>query len=315
MFARFLLLPQPALRHLVGASIPGCAHACDPYGFALCAATLDGGGWTAHHNDIKYAFYNIAREAGLHTAMENTALFLSGLTRAQVLHLPEEFYERGRGYIPDLQIRLRDTDASPPRLVDRLFDIKTLHVRQNPEHPEAYTAGMTVDRRAEAVHRTIELKMRKADQRFFGTPTLPSGALGDGPLTLKLNSFGKVGGLVFGGIGEASREVQLLVDRLSDQAAQTMAIRKGRVHLPQAQAEARAFNRERVAMANLKGMAELLLNRVEHLTLPGAVRRESQDPRRFSHTDWRSAFDHMSRAASHAERERIARRSNFSRSR
>ena len=315
ILARYLLLPQPALRHLTDTVIPNCAFPCDPFGFALCAANLEGGGWTAHHDDIKHAFAHIARDAGLHVSMENTALFLRGLTSAQAQQVGEEFYARGRGYIPDLQIRLRDAAANPPRFLDRLFDVKTLHVRQDPSVPTAYSSARTVDARADSVHGQIERNLRLADFHFFDTPYTSAGSMGDGPLTRKLNSFGQVSGLVFGGIGEASKDVQRLVDRISDHAAHAMAARRGRVDMPSAVAEARAYNRERIAMANLKGMAELLLNRAEFLTVPGPTRWEQHDPRNLLVTDWHSAFNHMHRAATHAERRRAARGSFFSRAR
>ncbi|XRB07584.1 hypothetical protein NFJ02_32g81350 [Pycnococcus provasolii] len=189
-----------------------------------------------------------------------------------------------------------DTSARPPRHVDRLFDVKTLHVRQNPEADVAYTNNINVEQRALAVHTLIERQIRQADHDYLGTPTCPSsGALMDGPLTQRLNSFGRVSGLVFGAAGEVSSDVGRLVDAISMAAVTTHAQRKGRVHAPQALAETIACNRERIAMAHLRGSAELLLNRIEHLTLPSSQRKEHRDHRYNYSSSWHSAFDHLHR--------------------
>ncbi|GHP02328.1 hypothetical protein PPROV_000108500 [Pycnococcus provasolii] len=295
-------------------SIPGCRHPCDPFGFALCAAPLPGNGWAKHHDDIKHAIVALAKDAGLSVQQEVTTLFLAGLSASTARRLPEDFFSAQRGYVPDILIRLMDTSARPPRHVDRLFDVKTLHVRQNPEYSGAYTNNINVEQRALAVHTLIERQIRQADHDYLGTPTCPSsGALMDGPLTQRLNSFGRVSGLVFGAAGEVSSDVGRLVDAISMAAVTTHAQRKGRVHAPQALAETIACNREHIAMAHLRGSAELLLNRIEHLTLPSSQRNEHRDHRYNYSSSWHSAFDHLHQAHSHAERTRAARGSFFTR--
>ena len=71
--------------------------------------------------------------------------------------------------------------------------------------------------------------------------------------------------------------------------------------------------RERIAMAHLRSSAELLLNRIEHLTLPSSQRKEHRDHRYNYSSSWHSAFDHLHQAHSHAERTRAARGSFFTR--
>ncbi|XRB11148.1 hypothetical protein RI054_02g09630 [Pseudoscourfieldia marina] len=99
-----------------------------------------------------------------------------GAFRVTARRLPEEFFSAQRGYVPDILIRLMDTSARPPRHVDRLFDVKTLHVRQNPEADVAYTNNINVEQRALAVHTLIERQIRQADHDYLGTPTCPSSA-------------------------------------------------------------------------------------------------------------------------------------------
>ena len=205
---------------------------CDPFGFALCAAPLPGNGWAKHHDDIKHTMVALAKEAGLSVQQEVTTLFLAGLSASAARRLPEEFFSAQRGYVPDILIRLMDTSARPPRHVDRLFDVKTLHVRQNPEADVAYTNNINVEQRALAVHTLIERQIRQADHDYLGTPTCPSsGALMDGPLTQRLNSFGRVSGLVFGAAGEVSSDVGRLVDAIS-MAADPCAAQGSRPRAP-----------------------------------------------------------------------------------
>ena len=212
----------------------------------------------------------------------------------------------GRGYVPDLLVRVWDSSAQPPRYIDTLHDVKTLHAQRNPAATSAYSNNMSVDKKADGVHADVESKLRRADAQFFRTPP---GA--DGPLAGRLHAYGRVSGLVFGAVGEASAPVKALVDSISSTAARSHAERRGRTHMPSAVAEAKTYGRDRIAMANLIGMAELLLDRSDVVTLPG-YRRSAHAAHKKSHSaDWNAAFDHMRRASEHSARSRAARGSYF----
>ena len=79
-----------------------------------------------------------------------------------------------------------------------------------------------VDRRSDLLTGEYQLKARKTDWDFCGTPRPPQARQGEpqpvrqlGPVETKLNTFGRVNGWVFGAWGEASEDVHLLVQRLA----------------------------------------------------------------------------------------------------
>ena len=58
----------------------------------------------------------------------------------------------GRGYVPDLLVRVWDPLAQPPRYADTLHDVKTIHAQRDPAATTAYaySGDMSVDKTNES---------------------------------------------------------------------------------------------------------------------------------------------------------------------
>ena len=283
--ANYFLQPSPALRGLVGRPIPGAREPCDPYGHVLCATALRDNSWVQRHDTMTFTLHGLAKRAGLHSEFEVRGKFTQALPADVVATLPAEFYAPNRGYVPDLLVRLREHDASNRTAMnDRLFDVKMLNAC--PTYYRRGSAKPAVDAKAESVHPRIEAKLRKLDHEFCGTA---AGA--DGPLVHRLNTFGRVGGLVFGTMGEASQDAKALVDAIGNASAAMHAQRFGRTHAPSAAAEARTFARQTVAMAALRARAVMLLDRTGHITLGASQRASHRAHHARCSQNFSAAFD------------------------
>ncbi len=52
---------------------------CDQYGENLVKATLPGGGWTYHYNDVNLQLHKIFRQSGMYNDMEVESYFINKL--------------------------------------------------------------------------------------------------------------------------------------------------------------------------------------------------------------------------------------------
>ena len=136
----------------------------------------------------------------------------------------------------------------------RLLEVKTLH-HGSSTYPSSTERCHAVGRRAASLHSEYLRKARALDQKFLATP-----ANTQGPIEIKLRSFGTVGGLVFGAWAEASADVHRLVDVL----AHACSTRNGRPEdaTPVCSAQAARAIRRRWGMAVLGANARLLLDRL-----------------------------------------------------
>ena len=84
-------------------------------------------------------------------------------------------------------------------------------------------AGRGSDRRANGLPNLYKQKLVPLDARFHGTPDGPSG-----PLVRRLQSFGRVRGLVVGPWGECSKDMHALIKVLGETKVATRARARGR---------------------------------------------------------------------------------------
>ena len=77
---------------------------CDPYGENLVKATLPGGGWTYHHNDINLQLHRIFRQSSTTSDMEVEDYFLRKVREMAinpVRIVPLLISKNLKGYVPD----------------------------------------------------------------------------------------------------------------------------------------------------------------------------------------------------------------------
>ena len=122
-----------------------------------------------------------------------------------------------QGLIPDFRLRLPD----PGGLTDTLAEIKFIGAGES-WFPRG-VAGRGSDRRANGLPNMYRKKLVPLDTRFHGT--LPGQS---GPLVRRLESFGRVRGLVVGPWGECSKDMHSLIKVMGETKVAAQARERGR---------------------------------------------------------------------------------------
>jgi hypothetical protein len=275
--ALYFFLPCPTLRAVVGHLIPGrqptrsgVAH-CDAYGDVLLAATMPGAGQTHLHDTAKLCVFKLARSVGVVGKTEAQHVFRSALPPRAASEMDAEGRqsraEGGReryGYVPDLLLHLSD-DPSAPTTHARLLEVKTLL------GSSAYRAGglgaRAVDSRAGRLNAEYGRALHRKDVAWCGTAED-----GVGPLEGVLRSHGALRGLVFGRVGEASKEVHDLVGHLAHLGAAATAGGEGPPS-PARVGKLRWHMRRTLAMAHWRGLGEMVAERMSIMTQGGRGHR------------------------------------------
>jgi hypothetical protein len=271
--AAYFFLPSPTLRAVVGHLIPGrqptrsgTAH-CDAYGDALLAATLTGAGQTHLHDTAKTCVYRLARSVGVVGKTEAQHVFRSALPPRATSRMDEEGRrsraESGReryGYVPDLLLHLADDPAAPTTHA-RLLEVKT--VLGAARYRAAGLVMRAVDSRAGRLKAEYSRKLHKKDVEWCGTAEN-----GVGPLENVLKSHGALRGLVFGRVGEASKQVHDLIGHLAHLGAAATASGEGGPS-PAHVGRLRWHMRRALAMAHWRGLGELICERKSIMTQGG----------------------------------------------
>ena len=120
-----------------------------------------------------------------------------------------------------------------------------------------------VDRRADGLNTEYVRKLHEKDMAWCGTA---AGSIG--PLEAVLQSHGALRGLVFGAVGEASKEVERLLTKLANLSADGLSdVKVGKMawHM-----------RRTLAMSHWRGLAELIRDRKSVVTNGGNVPRHER---------------------------------------
>eukprot|EP00973_Karenia_brevis_P092518 12412817-Karenia_brevis.AAC.1 len=205
---RYFGLPSPACAALVGQPISGTRSTVDCYGFRVCAAQMTGDGWRDQHDMLKWTLYEDARSSHMRPTAEVYGLFAPLLPQDARDALGELPVRRRQGIVPDFL--LRGCVEAGGALRDVLAELKTLHVGVS-TYPPSTERCRAVSRRAAAIQSEYVDKARALDQRWLRTLE------GDmGPVENKLRSYGAIRSLVFGAFGEASSDVDWLLNQTAE---------------------------------------------------------------------------------------------------
>ena len=209
------------------------------------------------------------RAQGLQSTVEVYGLFAPLLPQHAHALLDAEVPRKRQGLVPDFMVRCRRRDDGGIHAL--LLELKTLH-HGSSTYPASDIRCNAVSRRAASVHGEYLRKARWLDQRFLG-----AGPERQGPVEIKLRSFGEVKALVFGGWGEASEGVKWLLDA---------AVRNGtatrNAHTCESRdetaARVKSWIRRRWGIAAMQANARLLLDRLAAIG-PGAMAAASRRSR------------------------------------
>ena len=254
----------------------------DAYGFRLCAANLPGDSWRSQHDTLKWRLYEDARAVGLHARVEVFGLFAALLPQAASEEISSWSGHKRQGLVPvpDFVAPCRLDSEGPVR--DILFELKTLHhsAATYPANPERCHA---VARRASGLNTEYLRKARSLDQRFLGVS-----ADCQGPVELRVRSYGTIRGLVFGTWGEASPDVDLFMNQVADAGGR-------QADQPDADAVREALIwrlRRRWGLTTLRANARLLLDRLALVGRGAAIAADRRrDARRMHSMELHSSLE------------------------
>ena len=165
---------------------------------------------------MKLLLHRLLVWAGIPVSCEVFNLFASSIPQEGLNRL--EGVRRRQGLVPDFRIPVEGGGGSA------LCELKCMSASSSryPQGRRLRVWKRAVDRRADLLTGEYQLKARKTDWDYCGTPRPPQTRPGEpqpvrqlGPVETKLNTFGRVNGWVFGAWGEASEDVHLLVQRLA----------------------------------------------------------------------------------------------------
>ena len=219
--AAHLCLPSPAVTAggWVGKNTVRGGAVVDKFGDAImCCKHLPGDTWRARHDTGKLAIVSECIAAKVVHDCEVYGLF-ADLIPAQAAAQGEEL-EWGRarqGLIPDFRLRLPD----PGGLTDTLAELKFIGAGES-WFPRG-VAGRGSDRRANGLPNLYRKKLLPLDTRFHGAVPGQSG-----PLVRRLDSFGRVRGLVVGPWGECSKDLHSLIKVMGESKVAAQARDRGR---------------------------------------------------------------------------------------
>ena len=256
--AAHLCLPSPAVAAggWVGKSTVRGGAVIDMFGDAVMNCKhLPGDTWRARHDTGKLAIVTECINAGLIHDCEVYGLF-ADLIPAQALALGQDL-EWGRarqGLVPDFRLRL----PTPNGITDHLAELKFIGAGLS-WFPRG-VAGKGADRRANGLPNLYKKKLIPLDSRFHLTPQGQTG-----PLVRRLESFGKLEGLVVGPWGECSKDMHMLVKVLGETKIAAKARASGRQPSDNELGVIIAQIRKYLSSTFVKAQSLCLINRLGYL--------------------------------------------------
>ena len=262
-------MPSPIAKSLEGQTIwskrGNARGVCDRYGAKLVSLQLDNE-WSVAHDYFKHALCEVMRDLRVDYNCEVFGLF-SPLIPQGPLRVPldadtRQAAHKRQGMVPDFKInssslsrRLRGGAQAIP---STLAELKFIHLGTTRYPVASILRGhlKAVELRARLIGREMEAHARSLDVVYGGHP-----AGSDGPVLLRLRSYGQVVPLVVGHFGEWSSELGGLVSALAEDAAPRMAAEFGASSQRAARHSILFFARRSLVWAGLVANARLKLAR------------------------------------------------------
>ena len=247
------MLPSPACSLHVGSLV--CGKSLDPHGEILMCATLPCDSWRVRHDKLKSEIRAIGHEAGVSVDPEPFGLFSPFVPAAALEvngHL-QHLRER-QGLIPDLLVNFPH-DHSPSSSF--LCELKSLSAGKTWYHGHR----KSVDVRASKLEKEYKDKARHIDQLYSGTTEDPVG-----PVQQKLESYGRLFGLVVGQLSECSQDLHDLLVRFADEKAANSSCYQGIALSISQKSMILQQYRRRLSVCAIRAQLACLLSRLGHFS-------------------------------------------------
>ena len=222
-------------------------------------------GYRRQHDASKDAIFALATLAGISVDSEILNLFKSVIPpdkHAAFISAHEDGFSRsGQGIVPDLKLRLNNDHGGSQ---DILCEIKTLHMGSS-TYKARGQGPRSVDVRAASINPDLEKTLRKADLKYCGSAI--DGP--PGPMLARWRSFGPTKALVFGCLGELSKDAKELCHSISIAAGKEFIRSQPSANRSIVNGNGAWYARRVLGMVGLRARANLLLDRLQFLG-PGA---------------------------------------------
>ena len=219
--AQRLCLPSPSCSTRLGENIGWRNLTVDQFGDNVMSDVLPGDHLRIRHDRIKTVINSLCLVSKVRTECEVYGQF-SDLIPVKARETEQNLqYGRGRaGLIPDFKILLpSQTGGTEPVLAE----LKVIGAART-WYPRSGRSGEKgVERRANRLTGEYTRPLARLDQTYHNTPP---GQVG--PLVRRLQTFGRLRGLVVGAWGEGSKDLHGLLDVLADSRLRTVGMARGR---------------------------------------------------------------------------------------
>ena len=260
--AAHLCLPSPSVMGSgwVGKTLGRRGAEIDVFGDTVMnCSELPGDSWRHRHDTAKTAIATACYEARLPADCEVYGLFCDLLPASEQNAGGDLEWGRARqALIPDYRLRLPTPEGSSDCLAE--LKVTSAGVTWYPRGVE----GRGTDRRAGGLQGLYKGKLAKYDTKYHGT------APGQvGPLVQRLDSYGKLWGLVVGPWGEGSKDLHSLITVIGKTMVETRGRERGWEGGAGEMGQVIGQLRRRLSSTFVKAQALCLLSRLGQLG-PGA---------------------------------------------
>ena len=198
-------LPSPACKPYINKIIKvGKKTRMDPHGKNLTTMQLAGGGWTARHDEIKWALHKRMKMARLGSVCEVTNLFKTSLKQDAMEDLQQVPRRERQGMVSDFLFTLEDGERI-------LGDVKTMTAGDKYAQAAKNKRNWAVKLRQGRVKRECQSQAKRLDMKYNDTSTNEVG-----PCETKLRNYGRVRGLIFGAYGELSKDTHKIIEKIGE---------------------------------------------------------------------------------------------------
>ena len=221
--ARLLCLPSPCCQSKLGQQLHQHGLQVDPFGDnILSVSNIPGDHCRTRHDSIKMVINSFCLTSGIRADCEVYGLFRDLIP---VEALGEEVLQRGRGrqgLLPDFKLDLPTPEGNQEV---KLAELKVIGAVDSwyPRSGPSARRSRGVEKRSSRLTGEYTRPLVKLDQKYHGTP---AGQVG--PLQRRLESFGRLQGLVVGSFQEASQDLHSLLEYLTDAKLKARGLARGR---------------------------------------------------------------------------------------
>ena len=256
--ARYLCLPSPCCLPKVGVPLGQKGLLVDPFGTnVLSVSNIPGDHYRTRHDKVKTVIHSLCLTSGLIAECEVFGLFRD-LIPVEAMG-QEEDLERGKGrqgLLPDFMLELPTPIGIP---TNTLAELKVIGAVESwyPKNGGLARKKKGVERRAVVLPGEYRRPLEKLDRGYHGTTVNQVG-----PLVRRLESFGRLQGLVLGAWQEGSKDLHDLLDTLAESKLKTMGLARGMQGTEMERGNILGQFRRRLSVAAAKAQSACLIGKV-----------------------------------------------------